>query len=67
MIKSKKCVQKRQEFIQLAINSPRQAAARLKTLALRLENSRNTTERTELLSEILHLSETTIYRDLVQD
>lgn len=53
----------RKQFVKKAVENPKQAASELRRMADSLEGSANTTEVVENLSNILHLSERTVFRD----
>ena len=57
----------REKFVKKAVENPKEAAADLRKMASSLESSNNTTEVVENLSNILHLSERTIYYDYCKD
>lgn len=57
----------RKEFVKLAVENPKEAAANLREMASGLEKSNNTSQVVKNLSNILHLSERTIYYDYCKD
>lgn len=54
----------RRDFINMAIDDPAAAASRLRCAARQLEKANNITELVSRLSRILHVSESTIFKDL---
>lgn len=60
-----KGLQKRSKFVQKAIQNPQKAAEELKSLADGLENCRTTSDIVFALTEILCVSERTIFNDLL--
>lgn len=58
---------KRKIFVRLAFNNNKEAAWQLRSLALGLENCRNTKDIAYALSEILYLSEATLFNDYSKD
>lgn len=67
MNKSKTGLTKRAQFVQLAFSKPKEAAKQLKDLSIGLENCYKSSDIIKALSEVLHLSEKTILRDLTRD
>ena len=57
----------REQFVKKAFNSPKKAAEDLRQMASNLESSTTTTEVVKNLSNILHLSERTIFGDYCKD
>ena len=53
----------RDEFVKLGINNPDLAAKLLKSKAMQLSKCRNVTKTAEILSNILFVSDRTIFRD----
>lgn len=66
MAKRDSQIKKRSAFCQLALKDQGKAAKELRDLATGLENCRNTSDVINALSSILHVSERTIFRDLLK-
>lgn len=54
---------KRSEFVKLAINDPKAAAAILKAQAKKLEKCRKVTETAKSISNILFITDRTVFND----
>ncbi|HDY89505.1 MAG TPA: hypothetical protein ENH82_15505 [bacterium] len=65
MNKNGSTLKERKSFIKTGVNDPTKAANRLKRLAGKLKKATTMREKARILSEILYLSEDTIYRDSV--
>jgi len=63
MNRNQESIKKRKEFIMEALTDSKKAAAVLNKHARKLAAAKTTTERVRLLSEVLFISETTIYRE----
>lgn len=66
MCKTKKYINLRVEFCQLAVRDQKKAANELRDLATGLENCRGTSDIVNALSQIFAISERTVFRDLVK-
>lgn len=64
MKKNKKTLEKRKALSELAINNPEEAAKYFEFAALSLRQANNSTQRIQILSEILFLSTNTIEKDI---
>lgn len=56
--------ERRAEFIRLAINDNKAASAIVAKLSLRLKKAKTTTQTVAILTDLLYLSEVTIFRDI---
>lgn len=63
MEKNKNILTERQRFVNQVINDKKQGVETLKDVIKQLESSQNTTQRVQILSELLFLSEQTIFKD----
>ena len=63
MNKIKSQIESRKKFVKLSIDEPRKASIILVEMAGRLEIAKRANEKVKIISEILHLSHRTIYRD----
>ena len=57
----------RKEFVTMCLNHPDLGASHLKRIADKLRKTKTTRDRVEVLSELLYLTERTIYSDCVSD
>lgn len=64
MKKSEISIARRRELVQLAVDNKDKAAEQLRKYARRMAESKCTTDRVALLSELLCVSEATIYREM---
>ena len=64
MYKTKKQTEKRGEFIRTVMNDREQAANILEQYAEKLRTTKSTVDRVSIISDLLCISECTIYRDI---
>lgn len=67
MIKNKKQLQERKQFVKLSVNDPKAAAAILRRKAKGLENCKTTIDVLEALKDILYLKGGTLENDLYRN
>ena len=63
MNKNKKQKEERKSFIYSVFEAPERASLQLRDVAKKLESSVTTSEKVKLLSDLLYLSEETIFKD----
>lgn len=63
MIKSNSQLEQRQKFVKEAIDNPKLAANELKSMAIGLENCKNSQDVIYALTQILYISDQTIMND----
>jgi len=56
----------RKEFVKKCIDSPEKASSEIIILLAKMTNSKKTSERVNAISQLLHLSQSTIWRDYVE-
>ena len=64
MNRDEKLMNKRRKFVTLAFTNPIRASNMLRTNARRLDQAKTIVEKVKILTEVLYLSEATIYRDV---
>jgi len=63
MKRSENCITQRKELVKISIDNPSAGAALVGTFASRLNKAHGTNEIVKILSELLGVSETTVFRD----